>query len=657
MLEVARALCWPHAQSVRFALKTVLGAGLALWLAMRWELEQPTWALMTAIIVAQPQSGMAVQKGAARLLGTVVGSAMSVVLMSYASQAPWLFIGSIAVWIGLCTAASASLRSAFSYGFVLAGYTVAVIALPALSQPLHIFDQAAARCTEISLGIVSATLISALLWPSRVSDALLSQADNTLDESFRAVDAYIQLDDETRPALTLSLSKIMNMDAQREHAWFEGQVGRNRGDAIGELMFCLLSMLRHGRSTARQTQQLNPAQVQALAQPLADVRRALASRRSTELVAVRTRLEGCAVENIDQVAVYGWLRRAIRIIDEAISSVQALEIAKSGLTNAYTPAGFAIHRDVLSAALFGMRSSFAFLAMACLWLATAWPSAAGGMLLTCVVCGLFASSEQGAAIGMKFLKGIAVAIPTALIVSQFILPQLSSFAMLAMAVGVPLFFGSLAVANPRTGAAGLAFCLHFVILMSISNHMVYGVDAFLNSAMAITIGVSAAVLAFKIFVFRYPARRIESLRQSLRTDLQSLARLPLAGVDEWFSGRMAHGLLTYSDMLDRLSSSQKRLFEADKHGFDLGDELLLLRHHLVFLDREATYRAEAFVQAIIRALDEAPSSANATMLASSADALIRVLGETACDLHGVAVTSSVIQIQSIWRLWCDRQEP
>ncbi|MGH8466344.1 MAG: FUSC family protein, partial [Pseudomonas sp.] len=131
-----QALFAPNKLAVQFAIKTLLGGGLALWLALRWGLEQPAWALMTAFIVAQPLSGMVLQKGLARLLGTLVGTVMSVVFMGLFAQTPWLFLLALALWLALCTACSTLLRSAWAYSFVLAGYTVAIIALPAVDHPL-----------------------------------------------------------------------------------------------------------------------------------------------------------------------------------------------------------------------------------------------------------------------------------------------------------------------------------------------------------------------------------------------------------------------------------------------------------------------------------------------------------------------------------------
>ncbi|KYQ69933.1 hypothetical protein AXH09_30100 [Pseudomonas aeruginosa] len=159
----------PSTLALKFAIKTLLAGGLALWCAFRFDLEQPQWALMTVLIVSQPLSGMVVAKGLFRLLGTLVGTAMSVLMIALFAQAPWLFLLAISLWLGLCTAASTSLRNHVSYAFVLSGYTVAIIGLPAVDQPLLVFEQAVARCTEICLGIICASAVSAILWPQRSS--------------------------------------------------------------------------------------------------------------------------------------------------------------------------------------------------------------------------------------------------------------------------------------------------------------------------------------------------------------------------------------------------------------------------------------------------------------------------------------------------------
>lgn len=101
------------------------------------------------------------------------------------------------------------LRSAWDYAFVLAGYTVAIIGLPAISQPLTVFDQAVARCTEISLGILCATLVSALLWPQRVERQLAQQARAAWRAGFKAA------------CLALRGDLLMNIDPECYEAALE----------------------------------------------------------------------------------------------------------------------------------------------------------------------------------------------------------------------------------------------------------------------------------------------------------------------------------------------------------------------------------------------------------------------------------------------------
>ena len=59
------------------------GAGmLALFIALALGLDEPKWSLMTVYIVAQPLGGMVLAKGIYRLLGTLAGAAMAVLLVA-----------------------------------------------------------------------------------------------------------------------------------------------------------------------------------------------------------------------------------------------------------------------------------------------------------------------------------------------------------------------------------------------------------------------------------------------------------------------------------------------------------------------------------------------------------------------------------------------
>lgn len=651
-----QALFAPSNLALKFAIKTVLGGGLALWLAMRWGLEQPSWALMTAFIVAQPLSGMVVQKGLARLAGTLVGTFMSVVFIALFAQAPWLFLLTLALWLALCTAASTQLRSAWAYSFVLAGYTVAIIALPSINHPLQVFDQAVARCTEICLGIVCATATSALLWPMRVEQQLAGQARQAWQNGLQASSAMLGGEDEGRKGLLEILGRIVAIDAQREHAWFEGNRGRQRARAIRGLSQKLMVLLRISRSVRRQWRQLDEAEADRLAPWLNEVRAQLAEPDPPSLLLLRQRIWDAAHDEQISSAEHYCLARMALLLDVAMAATQALQDAEQGRAPKDVPQGLAVHRDLPLALLFGSRSALAFLAMASFWLATAWPAAPGGLVLTCVVCSLFASRENGAQIGLSFLRGILLAIPVAFLVGQILLPQWSSFAMLCLGMGVPLFLGALGMAHPRTGATATSYCLHFIVLVAPLNTMQFDVAAMLNSAQAMLLGVGAAVMAFRLVLLRHPAWLGRRLRAATQSDLVRLTRRDLRGADSWFGGRMADRLMQLARHASELPEAERKRWDDGVHALDIGDELVHLRMCLAVAQAPLGPAERHYLQQLEAVLASGPAPGRSQRLDAATEQFIEALRrQPPSDPLRLAV-GAVLQLRSSWGKWCHRQE-
>ncbi|WP_412460539.1 FUSC family protein [Pseudomonas sp. SC11] len=651
-----QALFAPTGLALKFAVKTLLGGGLALWLALRWGLEQPAWALMTAFIVAQPLSGMVVQKGLARLAGTLVGTFMSVVFIGLFAQTPWLFLLALALWLALCTAASTQLRSAWAYAFVLAGYTVAIIALPAIDHPLQVFDQAVARCTEICLGIVCATLSSALVWPLRVEQQLGDQARQAWRSGLQTASAMLGGEDEARKGLLDILGRVVAIDAQREHAWFEGARGRQRAKAIRGLSQKLMVLLRLSRSVRRQWRQLDSPQAARLAPWLEEVRRQLASPELASLLLLRQRIWDAAQDEAISSAEHFCLARLALLLDFAMAATQALLDMEQGRTPKDVSQGLAVHRDLTLALLFGSRSALAFLVMSSFWLATAWPSAPGGLVLTCVVCSLFASRENGAQIGLSFLRGILLAIPTAFFVGQILLPQWSSFALLALAMGLPLFFAALGMAHPRTGPTATAFCLHFIVLVGPANVMHYDVATLLNSALAMLVGVSAAVLAFRLVVLRHPKWLGRRLRSATQSDLVRLTHRDLRGADSWFGGRMADRLMQLARHASELPEVERKRWDDGLLGLDIGDELVHLRMCLAVAQAPLAGAERQYLQQLEAVLASGPAPGRGQRLDAPSEVFIEALrGQPSSDPLRLAI-GAVAQLQKSWHQWCRWQE-
>src|SRR5260221_5562372 len=116
------------APALLFGLRLWVAVCLALYIAFWLQLDNAQWAGTSAAIVCQPQLGASVQKGWFRMIGTVIGATMIVVLTACFPQDRGLFLGGLALWGGACAFAATVLRNFASYAAALAGYTAAIVA-------------------------------------------------------------------------------------------------------------------------------------------------------------------------------------------------------------------------------------------------------------------------------------------------------------------------------------------------------------------------------------------------------------------------------------------------------------------------------------------------------------------------------------------------
>ncbi|MRI57107.1 FUSC family protein, partial [Methylobacterium sp. DB1607] len=160
-----------------FSLKT-FGAGmLALYLAFWIDLPKPYWALGTVYITSQVLAGATRSKALYRVLGTLLGAIVSVVLVPNLASAPELLTVAIALWVAFCLYVSLLDRTPRSYLMMLGGYTAALIGFPSVAEPGTMFDTAVARTEEITLGILCASLVNTVVLPQSVAPMIASRLD------------------------------------------------------------------------------------------------------------------------------------------------------------------------------------------------------------------------------------------------------------------------------------------------------------------------------------------------------------------------------------------------------------------------------------------------------------------------------------------------
>ena len=496
--------------ALMFAVKTYLAALLALFISFWLTLDEPYWALLTVFVVAQPDSGLVLAKGFYRILGTAAGVLMTVALVFAFAQYGELFIASLAVWIGLCNFAARAVRNFASYGFQLAGYTVAIIGIPAALSPNEAYPIILARATEILLGIGCMALVSRLVGPRELAPKLVALVrelicctDRFAEAAMNPATAREQLAAE-RAALAKDFGTV---EAMRSSAFFESADVRLLNEPLQRATYAAVEFYAAAEGA--------PA------------------RLGAAVHAVSPQDPGASISNTkdtprENVEVISALLRAADKRAVASARVQLGE-AKIALDRGMRVAGSSPARwrwsDPVAAALTGIRAALAVAITTAFWFATAWPSGPIAVIVAGVVCTLLASMEQPEKLTLALAATILVAAAPVYVTQFHLLPYALDFVSMAVVLA-PLLLGcAFIIAQPGIGPLGLLAAVYFAVASHIDNNnvMTYNVVNFLNTSLAIFIGIGVALVMFAVFFPKTPMRAGRRFRRYLSVQLSRLA--------------------------------------------------------------------------------------------------------------------------------------
>jgi uncharacterized membrane protein YccC len=489
---------------------------LALLVAFALNLDQPKWALLTVFIVAQPQSGLVLAKSFYRIIGTLVGATVALLLVSLFAQERVLFLGTLAVWIGLCTFASKHAKNFAAYGFVLSGYTVAIVGIAGALDPANAFFIAVARVTEISLGIMTTAVISHLVLPLSLADSLRHAVTTARTELANYAAALVG-GRGTALQQDRMLGQVIAIENLRASAIFEDHDIAERSDTLRSLEMAMLGVIDIvqllGRSLERLRRTGNVIGP-SLDHPLATTETALElwcdgkvdaaglcrrfAQARAELPLAREFYSDSVMpdeEIVWRAAVIGRLREFLTAFSAFANSYEAFP---SGNPRSARTLRFAVSNDLTGAVWAGLRAAAALVFVSAFWILADWPSGATAAITATIVTARLATMEHAllAAIGGTFI--IAGATIPSFILIEALLPDASGFEMFALAVAPMLFGCAYLMASEKTAGIGFLAGLYFAYAGGFQDRMAYDPVAFLNTSIALVFALATAAVLFAI---------------------------------------------------------------------------------------------------------------------------------------------------------------
>lgn len=518
---------WPTRSEWLYSLKCFAASMLALYVALKAGLPRPFWAMMTAYIVANPLAGAVRSKAVYRLGGTFLGAVASVLLVPRLAHAPALLTLALGLWVGLCLYISLQDRTPRSYVFMLAGYTAALIGFPSVDRPDQLFDNALARVEEIGVGIVCATVVHSLVWPTSLTAPLLGLLDRSLghartwmsDLLARAPQAEAQgrqagtatlAADRQRLAADITQLRILSTHVPFDTGhlrWTEGAL-REMQDRLAALTPAL-SAAEDRLQALEEAEGGLAADVAALLQSVADWLALPAPAQAAAWPALRDRLDALGGEP----GRTDWAR-ALRIslavrLGELLQGWQAchalraeIDAGLQGTASATPPRATlgarVLHRDHGLAGLSALAAVLAIGICSFVWVQTAWLSGSVAAMMSAIFCCFFASMDDPVPAITGFLKATAWSLPIGALYVLVLLPLVHDFGMLVL-VCAPVFLvlGCLA-ARPATAGTGMAMTMGVAGSLALGDTATLDLPYFLNSNLSLMAGIVVAALVTRL---------------------------------------------------------------------------------------------------------------------------------------------------------------
>jgi uncharacterized membrane protein YccC len=470
-----------------FALRTWAAMMLALYVTFWLQLENAWLAPLTVGILSLQTRGQAYQKAVYRLLTTAVGVVVSIIIAGLFAQARDLFVIAYASWLGVCVYIGGLLDGNRAFGAVLAGFTVAFVAVEQIDSPQNIFMTGVDRGAVIAVAIAALALVNDVFLAPNLH-TILSAKLAAVHQRVRTFALAIVRGESADPIRSANLLReITALHPEVSALVIESSVGGARGAAARTASVALVAEV----SAAGALASLPAATLPSLGSSLA---RALANAPGEDSRALRLHMQQHMQAGDADAHDALFACHALDLLTEdqrAQEAIEDLAADRRPPCHVRTP----IYRSHREAARNGLRAFLAVLLSAILISLGGWPSASQGLTLV----GVFVALSAIAPRPRMFAAGAVVAIPIAALlagVTEFlILDGVDQFPLLAIGMAPSVLAAALlfTVPNARISSMSFLVLVFFSLLLSAGNPQDYNPESYLYRSFLI---IMAVVLVF-----------------------------------------------------------------------------------------------------------------------------------------------------------------
>ncbi|MCY6413105.1 FUSC family protein [Acinetobacter sp. VNH17] len=505
-----------------FACKTFVAGMLALFVSFELDLINPMWSIGTVMIIANPYSGMVSSKCVYRLIGTLAGAMIALLLTPHFINTPWLFTVVLSLWVGFALYVSLLDRTPRSYVFMLAGYSTAMIVYNAITymDTYNIFDIALARVLEISVGVISTAVVSATFFPVHVGAMIKQRVNKTLNDlesTFEKLVTVQESPDSYTQVLSVITRDASDIHALAVHLAYEKGELKGMTKPLQEMLHQVSLVVANLVALSQRVKQLEQMQLTSLSPHLNLIRQdALAFLKqertltAVDLQGLPNRFEQDFAELIlmatpEQQIVLAALKMDVRHFIANILAVKLLwqqiqqgnkEIPAeiTAMTTKYP----SLHRDHGIAIRGGISAVLITFIVTAAWILSGWKAgfmmAQMGAITACILTAL----DNPVPVLRIFIWGSIVSAGLVFVYAFGIFPHITAFWQLALVL-FPVFLVAVTMmANQMLMPIGMVLGIN--TMMGLNLHNKYTIDAvsYLDSSFAMILGVLVSLIVIDL---------------------------------------------------------------------------------------------------------------------------------------------------------------
>lgn len=485
-----------------FGIKFTVASLFALAISLASSLPEPKWSIITVAVLANANTDQVTAKSLARIAGTLIGAIVGLTMAALFAEQRVLFLVALCLWLGLCQWLMLWFRDLEAYIFALSGYSAAIVGLPGALDPHMAADIAVSRSSEVCIGIAATWVASVVIFPrysylnvmDKVHDAgkLLVTC---LNPGQQGASARVQL-----AGLFTQLHRFGREISDLPEARHRVLAVRSLNRALMSGLFITRALGRpefHRDDMAALAARLPEALTSEEAARTAQAEwEAAAHKLRAEIVTAHGATAQDRMDNPDAPRSYSavpWMVfadycRQLLIGYQALTNSRVAPIPVSG---PFHIAG----ADAIVATMATVQAILSVVLVAIFWLATDWSAGPTAIIIAAIYPLLLTSTSAYRMI----IWAVLIAVIPALVISFQIVPMVTTFPMLALAISPFLIVIFMLIGlDGLYKMAGVNALLLFLIPLNPDNVMTYDFATSVNNIVALILSFAICALVLQL---------------------------------------------------------------------------------------------------------------------------------------------------------------